>query len=1698
MNHHYSYAALRNACLVFLALCSTSLAFAQTIWTGAQDANYFTAANWSNGLPASGNNAVVPGGTSVFINGDLSADFDVNSFGEITLGGTLTIRGEWSLSGPLNTGANRVNVSATLLTFGNVAVQKGGSLYVMPTGFARATGPIVSAGWVGVRGRMLNGNTFDVLDSTNLAVYSGGEFENRGFVNVFGNFINRDTGNYVAPNGGTITVKNGGVLNNLRNSTITNGGIIRIDEGGRFLQQAALVNTPGRIFVSGRLQTYNDATTTSSFLTVEKSGTLDVDSGGDFEIAFSLQNFGITRVNRPMIIQGLITNAVDARFIVESLGVLDFVVGTNLNNDGTFVNGGLIKTVGTLTNTGSFTNNDRILQDGNGSIVNEKAFVNAGLIESVDRIVNNSVFRNDGRLTNKSGGVIENNDRFENAAGAHIENLFNILNKKTLTNNGFFENGVSLFNEAQFTNNAFLDNVGDIVNSVSGTIANSSTGVINNSGSGIFTNEGIIDNRGEINNFACGVLVNNNLINNFQWISNEGLLFNNGTITGKAIMGNGPVVAQDGTSDKICKSIEVSLSQQGTTRVDARLLAAERFDSCAALEYLVNKAAFVTYTCADLGKQDVVFTLRDRRGNTVNCKATITVVDKAAPKVDQCPADIAQLNVAKAPLAVNFTAPKFTDNCGPVTVTSNKKPGDLFPEGQTVVTYTATDPSGNSTTCAFNVVVTVKAVTPPVAGCEPQNAHGLIAYYNLTPEDDKYVFDRAGFGDPLNLAIQDTKTITYDKDCGLINTGHSIVKSLASADNIGGTLMMSNAITVETWVRADKLQTGPERIVTYSENTHNRNFTLGQEGNRWVFRLKTTHTDNNGMPDRLTASGSVKVGTVQHVVFTRSADGKENFYVDGQLSYSGTRGGDFSNWGSHCHLALFNEMSLDRSFLGAIKKVAIYNRALSATEVAASLKKGACCDGDDSPLGQVCQGPRGTVTYERYENIGGWDLTWLYKSPNYPKNPTVTQKLTKLAIPANIGNNYGTRTRGWIYPTQTGEHQFAVSGDDQTRLLLSRAPNNASYAYDVANVTGWTNPGELSKMHTQISDKFVLEAGQGYYFELQQKEGGGSDHASVFWKVPGSSKFELIGASNIGDIKTCEKATTPKPDDCVTQKGSLLREVWTGINSNDIWALLQDKRYPNSPSRTDYITKFASDVNTANQYGTRVRGYIHPDVTGEYVFTITGDDQTKLMLSTDDTDTKSVAVAEVNGWTGVTEFHKYTTQTSKKIRLEKGKRYYVELLHQEGGGGDHFNVYWQTPTNSTRHVVPGSNLSPYKDCTATPAPTCNKDILFVVGNSSLNNGDAAVKHYLISLGYNVLVKDPRWATLDMARGKGLVIISSTVNSSDIGSRFTQIDVPVLTWEAALYDDLKMTGNLNGSDYGSDFGDVVTVDGAAGPLAAGFNGVTKVATSRTNLGWGKVMGSDAKIIAYQAGDKWRVNIFVYDKGAQMMGGMKAPGIRIGFYFDGEAASLRTPAGAKLFRTVVEYATGCTGQTQGLRINPDVLRLEAERREQAVELVWTNNTAFKNEYFTVERSTNNGRFEVLGTVEAAGEGDAVRSFSYVDATPAKGDNLYRVTAMYNDNSDFSSEQRLVRFAQEGRVNVYPNPATEYFTVSLSEFGDREVSLLVTDALGRQLVRRVVPAGEAKVDFNTHDYPSGAYSITIQTGGFLSTERVIINRD
>ena len=161
--------------------------------------------------------------------------------------------------------------------------------------------------------------------------------------------------------------------------------------------------------------------------------------------------------------------------------------------------------------------------------------------------------------------------------------------------------------------------------------------------------------------------------------------------------------------------------------------------------------------------------------------------------------------------------------------------------------------------------------------------------------------------------------------------------------------------------------------------------------------------------------------------------------------------------------------------------------------------------------------------------------------------------------------------------------------------------------------------------------------------------------------------------------------------------GYILREYWLGIGGTSISNLTASANFPDNPSGTSQPTSFEAPVNWASDYGTRMHGYVHPPVSGDYVFWISSDDNSRLFLSADRDPANKVLIASVPSWTSSRDWTRYPQQQSAPIHLEAGRRYYIEALQKEGGGGDNLAVGWQTPLDAAFNRLPiaGVYLSPY-------------------------------------------------------------------------------------------------------------------------------------------------------------------------------------------------------------------------------------------------------------------------------------------------------------------------------------------------------------------------------------------------------------------
>ncbi len=220
------------------------------------------------------------------------------------------------------------------------------------------------------------------------------------------------------------------------------------------------------------------------------------------------------------------------------------------------------------------------------------------------------------------------------------------------------------------------------------------------------------------------------------------------------------------------------------------------------------------------------------------------------------------------------------------------------------------------------------------------NCLSPIVLYTFEEGSGTTVNDVSGVGSPLNLTVANGAATSWVSG-GLSINSSTIVESSVAATKVIDAVTTSNAITIEAWVKpANLIQTGPSRIVTLSLNTGNRNFTMGQVANTFDQRLRTTTTSNNGLPSITTPSGTATTA-LTHVVYTRDASGSATIYVNAAPEVSGTVGGNILNWNTTYKLALGNEFTLTRTWLGEFHRVAIYDSALSQSQVTQRFAAGA-------------------------------------------------------------------------------------------------------------------------------------------------------------------------------------------------------------------------------------------------------------------------------------------------------------------------------------------------------------------------------------------------------------------------------------------------------------------------------------------------------------------------------------------------------------------------------------------------------------------------------------------------------------------------------------------------------------------------------------------------------------------------------------
>ncbi|MEZ4828339.1 MAG: PKD domain-containing protein [Bacteroidia bacterium] len=522
-------------------------------------------------------------------------------------------------------------------------------------------------------------------------------------------------------------------------------------------------------------------------------------------------------------------------------------------------------------------------------------------------------------------------------------------------------------------------------------------------------------------------------------------------------------------------------------------------------------------------------------------------------------------------------------------------------------------------------------------------------------------------------------------------------------------------------------------------------------------------------------------------------------------------------------------------------------------------------------------------------------------------------------------------------------------------------------------------------------------------------------------------------------------------------EGFITFEKWTGISGTNLSAV----NWSSAPASSSTLNIAQIPVNSGDNYGSRIRGYIHAPETGSYIFWISSDDEGALYLSSDEDSTNMALIASVPGWTNSLEWTKYAQQQSVAQNLIAGRKYYIEARMKEGGGGDNLAIGWQLPSGGQERPVPGTRLSSIANSAPIVAAceTCG----------SISAADIALRG--------------EYGSCESVFNNALLEIQDSFEDALAGINDNNQDLGQVT--VSTFDHGLAAGYFaNGYPFANRSFHISTEKTPSANVSVElyirpeeFDALAGASAYVSSLG-------DLRIVKFQGG-------------LPGVPGTGTPSIIIPTYTVANGG----PGG----NHVIAFQT--SGFSTFYLTGPDAsfpvewLDFTAVQKGEDARLFWATANESNSSHFVVERSWNAWEYAPIGMVKAAGNSSRVLEYNFTDPwiTRQEHDRLfYRLRQVdYDGSFDFSKvEEVAIRF-DATRWSLFPNPAKDAFSILLETDRPAPARIQVTGLDGRVVLdHEWQPGGiKEKTEIQTKTWARGVYFVRMSCGQAVSTEKLVV---
>jgi hypothetical protein len=156
-------------------------------------------------------------------------------------------------------------------------------------------------------------------------------------------------------------------------------------------------------------------------------------------------------------------------------------------------------------------------------------------------------------------------------------------------------------------------------------------------------------------------------------------------------------------------------------------------------------------------------------------------------------------------------------------------------------------------------------------------------------------------------------------------------------------------------------------------------------------------------------------------------------------------------------------------------------------------------------------------------------------------------------------------------------------------------------------------------------------------------------------------------------------------------------------------------------------------------------------------------------------------------------------------------------------------------------------------------------------------------------------------------------------------------------------------------------------------------------------------------------------------------------------------------------------------------------------------WATSTESDNDYFEVLRASSDGIFEIIATIDAAGNSSTEQTYRFLDNSSSER-SYYTLYQVDNNGSRTLLGTKSID-CQSDDIIVYPNPFESTLIIELGDFVRNSTGKLdVFDALGKLVMSKEISPNSTEIELNSGKLTSGVYMIRLVSNNKVHTARVI----